>query len=67
MPPCRRAVREVVAKLRAAGHEVVEFKVPDMFNVIRDFYQVAGADGLDTYKASLGKDPMDSSIAHTVL
>jgi Asp-tRNA(Asn)/Glu-tRNA(Gln) amidotransferase A subunit family amidase len=40
-----RAVIETVERLRALGHEVVEFPVHDLDQVVSMYYQMIGGDG----------------------
>lgn len=55
-PGCRRAVREVVEMLEAQGHEVVEWKVPEVQKMMETFFSVLQIPNL------VGQDLQDSSL-----
>ncbi|KAJ3553614.1 hypothetical protein NM688_g3512 [Phlebia brevispora] len=56
-PANQRAVMEVVDALRAAGHECVEFSVPDPGKPMNLFMQLVSSDGNKTLFAPIGQDP----------
>ncbi|KAI9596277.1 amidase signature domain-containing protein [Syncephalis fuscata] len=61
-PACQRAVRIAVDKLRAAGHEVVEFKPPNVLEAFTLFLGLLYADNLSDVRAILGNDDRCQAI-----
>ncbi|OCF37665.1 amidase [Kwoniella heveanensis BCC8398] len=61
-PACVRAVEECVAKLKAAGHEVVYFDPPDVAECMKVFAGLTSAEGYKTLLSNIGNDPMESSM-----
>lgn len=47
-PACQRAVLEAVAKLRDAGHTVIEWNPPDVFEAVLLYYKLLSCDGAKT-------------------
>uniref|UniRef100_A0A8H7XRN7 amidase n=1 Tax=Psilocybe cubensis TaxID=181762 RepID=A0A8H7XRN7_PSICU len=71
-PACKRAVLETVEALRAAGHECVEFELPDV-NLTRNptpvahvafnlFAAITSADGYKSMLSHLGPDEKENSL-----
>ncbi|KAF9485469.1 amidase [Pholiota conissans] len=61
-PACKRAVLETVEALRNAGHECVEFEVPDAHVPFNLFAAIVSADGYKTMLSHLGPDPKESAL-----
>jgi len=61
-PAVQRAVQETVDALRKAGHECVEFAVPNMTEMARVFVALTSADKYETLTSHLGPDPKDPSL-----
>ena len=61
-PACQRAVRETVKALRQAGHDVVPFKPPNAFEIVKSFFGLMGADGGKTFVEALGNDPREVAV-----
>ncbi|RKP06837.1 amidase [Thamnocephalis sphaerospora] len=62
-PACQRAVHMAVEALRAAGHQVVEFKVPDGLEAVLIFHGLLSADGGQALLAPIGGDPLSPPVA----
>ncbi|CAA7267413.1 unnamed protein product [Cyclocybe aegerita] len=61
-PACKRAVLETVETLRAAGHECVEFEIPDSYIPFNLFAGITSADGYKTMLSHLGPDPKENAL-----
>ncbi|KAI0675519.1 amidase signature enzyme [Trametes maxima] len=61
-PASQRAVRETVEALRRAGHECVEFEVPQARRAMEIFIGLTAADKYRTLSADLGDDPLVSGL-----
>jgi len=61
-PACRRAVLETVEALRAAGHECIEFQLPDPHIPYHLFPAITSSDGYKTMLSHLGPDPKESAL-----
>ncbi|KAI0367051.1 amidase signature enzyme [Pilatotrama ljubarskyi] len=66
-PACQRAVRETVEALRRAGHECVEFEVPQARRAMEIFIGITAADKYKTLSADLGDDPLDPGVVPVVI
>ncbi|KAI9598741.1 amidase signature domain-containing protein [Syncephalis fuscata] len=64
-PVGRRAIIETVEKLQAAGHEVVEFKPPNIFEATLASVKALWPDGGQALVKELKGDPMYPTIAAT--
>jgi amidase len=62
-PPCRRAVREAVAALRADGHDVVLYAPPELRAALMLFYQLLCADFGVSLVDFLGAEPYHAFVA----
>ncbi|KAF8957476.1 amidase [Flammula alnicola] len=56
-PACKRAVLETVEALRDAGHECVEFELPESHIPFNLFAAITSSDGYKTMLSHLGPDP----------
>ncbi|RKP04546.1 amidase signature domain-containing protein [Thamnocephalis sphaerospora] len=61
-PACRRATMEALGALFAAGHELVEFHVPDIEQVTQIAYIALTYDRSDELARFLGNDPVTANI-----
>ncbi|PPQ65493.1 hypothetical protein CVT26_000133 [Gymnopilus dilepis] len=61
-PACRRAVLETVEALQAAGHECVEFELPDPTIPYHLFPAITSADGYKTMLSHLGPDKKENAL-----
>ncbi|KAJ3510734.1 hypothetical protein NLJ89_g4506 [Agrocybe chaxingu] len=61
-PACKRAVLETVEALQAAGHECVEFEIPDSHIPFNLFAGITSADGYKTMLSHLGPDPKENAL-----
>lgn len=61
-PACRRAVREAVRALAAAGAETVEAPPPDQREAVMLYVAAVGADGTETLRAALAGEPPEPAI-----
>jgi amidase len=60
LPPCVRAVDEVVAALEADGHTVVEFKFPfRTIDLVSLMYETISVDGAHYYQQNLRDEPIE--------
>ncbi|KAI0763808.1 amidase signature enzyme [Trametes elegans] len=65
-PACQRAVRETVDALRKAGHECIEFELPQARRAMEIFIGITAADKYRTLTADLGDDPLEPGVAPLV-
>ncbi|KAG8888239.1 hypothetical protein FRB99_004140, partial [Tulasnella sp. 403] len=61
-PAVQRAVQETVDALVKAGHECVEFVVPNELEGARVFVAVTSADRYETLTSHIGPDPKDPTL-----
>ncbi|KAL1941132.1 hypothetical protein VTO73DRAFT_7344 [Trametes versicolor] len=66
-PACQRAVREAVDALRKAGHECIEFELPQARRAMEIFIGITAADKYKTLSADLGDDPLEPGVAPLVM
>ncbi|KAI8996557.1 amidase signature enzyme [Trametes punicea] len=66
-PACQRAVRETVEALRRAGHECIEFELPQAKRAMELFIGITAADKYRTLSADLGGDPLEVGVMPLVL
>lgn len=62
-PAIRRAVREAVDALHAAGVSVRAFRPPDMVEAMRIYFGLIGADGGADFRRMLGSSRCDDQVA----
>lgn len=62
-PALLRALDITVAKLRAEGHEVVEWTPPPLWKVFEVFAALTSADGYRQLLSNIGPDPKEPSLA----
>ncbi|KAF5316046.1 hypothetical protein D9619_006208 [Psilocybe cf. subviscida] len=61
-PACKRAVVETVEALRKAGHECVEFEIPDSYIPFNLFAGITSSDGYKTMLSHLGPDKKENAL-----
>ncbi|KAF8159688.1 amidase [Crassisporium funariophilum] len=61
-PACKRAVLESVEALRKAGHECIEFELPESNIPFNLFAGITSADGYKTMLSHLGPDPKENAL-----
>ncbi|KAF9557330.1 amidase [Agrocybe pediades] len=61
-PACMRAVLETVEALRRAGHECVEFEIPDVHIAMNIFAGLTSSDGYKTMLSHLGPDKKENAL-----
>lgn len=61
-PACKRAVLETVEALRTAGHECVEFELPDAHIPFNLFAAITSSDGYKTMLSHLGPDKKENAL-----
>ncbi|KAF9054357.1 amidase [Panaeolus papilionaceus] len=61
-PACKRAVLETVDVLRKAGHECVEFELPEANVSMNLFVGLTSCDGYQTMLSHLGPDPKENAL-----
>ncbi|RDX54272.1 amidase signature enzyme [Lentinus brumalis] len=66
-PASQRAVLEAVDALRRAGHECIEFTVPQAHRAMEIFIGLTAADGYKTLTADLGSDPVEPGVSSLLL
>ncbi|TBU30665.1 amidase signature domain-containing protein [Dichomitus squalens] len=66
-PANQRAVLEAVEALRRAGHECIEFTVPQAPRAMEIFIGLTAADGYKTLAAELGNDPVEPGVSSLLL
>ncbi|KAI0629270.1 amidase signature enzyme [Trametes polyzona] len=66
-PASQRAVRETVEALRKAGHECIEFELPQARKAMEIFIGLTAADKYKTLSADLGDDPLESGVAPLIV
>ncbi|KAH9888812.1 amidase signature enzyme [Cubamyces lactineus] len=66
-PACQRAVLETVEALRKAGHECVEFELPQAKRAMEIFIGITAADKYKTLSADLGNDPLEPGVTPLVV
>lgn len=62
-PALLRALDITIEKLRAEGHEVVEWQPPALWKVFEVFAALTSADGYAQLLANIGPDPKEPSLA----
>lgn len=62
-PALLRALDITIVKLRAEGHEVVEWDPPALWKVFEVFAALTSADGYRQLLANIGPDPKEPSLA----
>jgi amidase len=65
-PACQRAVNIAVEKLRVAGHDVVEFEPPRVFDAFVFYLALVSSGGFENLREVLGTDERDTSILPTM-
>nr|VWO94633.1 Indoleacetamide hydrolase (IAH) (EC (Indole-3-acetamide hydrolase) [Ganoderma boninense] len=66
-PANQRAVLETVEALRRAGHECIEFAVPQANRAMEIFIGLTAADGYKTLTADMGSDPVEPGVSSLLL
>ncbi|PPQ63300.1 hypothetical protein CVT24_006745 [Panaeolus cyanescens] len=61
-PACKRAVVETVEALRKAGHDCVEFELPEANVAMNLFVGLTSCDGYKTMLSHLGPDPKENAL-----
>lgn len=61
-PAAQRAVRETVAALEKEGHELVEWRPPNVAYALKIFAALTSSDGYRQLLSNIGKDPMEPAM-----